>query len=144
MDLKIKKVTKGDTSICNSIEGLLLQLYVDMPKISNINTILESPCIEVFIVQSEGQIIATGTLVKYRKLVGSVGLIEDFIVDKEYRGRGVGGVLIKYIVSYGYSLGIDFIDVNTRREEAMLFYKKYGFSEKGLHRKLYSLRFQCV
>ena len=83
-------------------------------------------------------------MIKYKKLVGYVGLIEDFVVDEEYRGQGVGGVLLKYIGSYGYSLGIDFIDVNTRREDAVIFYKKYGFIEKGLRRKFYSLRFQCT
>mgnify|MGYP006415103025 CR=1 FL=1 len=144
MDVKLEIVTKGNDDMCNSITNLLIQLYSDMPKVLNIdlNAIVDSSSTEVFIAQYKGRVIATGTLVKYKKLVGYVGLIEDFVVDNEYRGQGIGGMLLKYMSSYGHNLGIDFIDVNTRREDAVLFYKKYGFIEKGLHRKFYSLRFQ--
>jgi GNAT superfamily N-acetyltransferase len=146
MDVEIKRVTKSSTDIFHSITNLLSQLYSNTPKVSNtdFNTVVGSSCTEIFIAQYKGKVIATGTLIKYKKLVGYVGLIEDFVVDEEYRGQGVGGVLLKYIGSYGYSLGIDFIDVNTRREDAVIFYKKYGFIEKGLRRKFYSLRFQCT
>jgi GNAT superfamily N-acetyltransferase len=146
MDVEIKRVTKSSTDIFHSITNLLSQLYSNTPKVSNtdFNTVVGSSCTEIFIAQYKGKVIATGTLIKYKKLVGYVGLIEDFVVDEEYRGQGVGGVLLKYIGSYGYSLGIDFIDVNTRREAASLFYRKNGFLEKGRQRKLYSLRYKCV
>ena len=80
------------------------------------------------------------TDVSYIKLTGNVVIIEDFIVDEKYRGTGVGSNLLNHVVNYGFNSGISFIDVNTRREEASLFYKKNGFLEKGINRKLYSLR----
>jgi N-acetylglutamate synthase-like GNAT family acetyltransferase len=145
MDIKVKIVTKDNVDVYDSIKNLLLQLYNGMPEIINVdfNSVLDSSCTEVFIAQYEDKVIATATLVKYKKLVGYVGLIEDFIVDEECRGEGVGGTLLEHISSYGNNLGMDFIDVNTRRKDAVSFYKKHGFIEKGLHRKFYSLRYFC-
>jgi len=142
MDIEIKQLEKNSVDTYSSIMGLLPQLYDNVFKLTydDFGDILESNYLKIFIAQSNNRVIAIGTLVSYIKLTGNVGIIEDFVVDKKYRGTGVGSNLLNHVVNYGFNSGISFIDVNTRREEASLFYKKNGFLEKGINRKLYSLR----
>ena len=142
MDIEIKQLEKNSLDTYSSIMGLLPQLYDNVFKLTydDFGNILKSNYLKIFIAQSNNRVIAIGTLVSYIKLTGNVGIIEDFIVDEKYRGTGVGSNLLNHVVNYGFNSGISFIDVNTRREEASLFYKKNGFLEKGINRKLYSLR----
>ncbi len=142
MDIEIIQLEKNSMDTYSSIMGLLAQLYDNVLKLTydDFGDILKSTCLKIFIVQRNNSVIATGTLVSYRKLVGNVGIIEDFVVDAKYRGTGVGSNLLNHIVNYGFNSGMSFIDVSTRREEASLFYKKNGFLAKGSNRKLYSLR----
>ena len=142
MDIEIKQLEKNSVDTYSSIMGLLPQLYDNVFKLTydDFSDILKSNYLKIFIAQSNNRVIAIGTLVSYIKLTGNVGIIEDFVVDQKYRGTGVGSNLLNHVVNYGFNSGISFIDVNTRREEASLFYKKNGFLEKGINRKLYSLR----
>jgi ribosomal protein S18 acetylase RimI-like enzyme len=142
MDIEIKQLEKNSVDTYSSIMGLLPQLYDNVFKLTydDFGNILKSNYLKIFIAQSNNRVIAIGTLVSYIKLTGNVGIIEDFVVDEKYRGTGVGSNLLNHVVNYGFNSGISFIDVNTRREEASLFYKKNGFLEKGSNRKLYSLR----
>ena len=142
MDIEIKQLEKNSVDTYSSIMGLLPQLYDNVFKLTydDFGDILKSNYLKIFIAQSNNRVIAIGTLVSYIKLTGNVGIIEDFVVDEKYRGTGVGSNLLNHVVNYGFNSGISFIDVNTRREEASLFYKKNGFLEKGINRKLYSLR----
>ena len=142
MDIEIKQLEKNSVDTYSSIMELLPQLYDNVFKLTydDFGDILKSNYLKIFIEKSNNRVIAIGTLVSYIKLTGNVGIIEDFIVDEKYRGTGVGSNLLNHVVNYGFNSGISFIDVNTRREEASLFYKKNGFLEKGINRKLYSLR----
>ena len=142
MDIEIKQLEKNSLDTYSSIMRLLPQLYDNVFKLTydDFGDIVKSTCLKIFIAQSNNRVIAIGTLVSYIKLTGNVGIIEDFVVDEKYRGTGVGSNLLNHVVNYGFNSGISFIDVNTRREEASLFYKKNGFLEKGINRKLYSLR----
>jgi len=142
MDIEIKQLEKNSVDTYSSIMGLLPQLYDNVFKLTydDFGDILKSNYLKIFIAQSNNRVIAIGTLVSYIKLTGNVGIIEDFVVDKKYRGTGVGSNLLNHVVNYGFNSGMSFIDVNTRREEASLFYKKNGFLVEGSNRKFYSLR----
>jgi len=142
MDIRIRLLTKNSNNTYLYIRDLLSQLYNNSPELTytDLDNIIDLSLLKIFIVEYKNKIIATGTLVDYKKLVGYVGVIEDFVVGYEYRDSGVGSRLIKYIIDYGHNTGIDFIDVNTRRKDAKLFYEKNGFILKGIDRKIYSLR----
>ena len=142
MDIEIKQLEKNSLDTYSSIMRLLPQLYDNVFKLTydDFGDIIKSTCLKFFIAQSNNRIIAIGTLVSYIKLTGNVGIIEDFVVDEKYRGTGVGSKLLNHVVNYGFNSGMSFIDVNTRREEASLFYEKNGFLAKGSNRKFYSLR----
>ena len=52
--------------------------------------------------------------------------LEMFFVDAESRGKGFGRILIKYAIDH---LNIKYVDVNEQNEQAIGFYKKFGFSQ---------------
>jgi putative acetyltransferase len=50
--------------------------------------------------------------------------IEMLFVGSEFRGKGIGGKLINYAIN---TLNVLYVDVNEQNEQAIGFYKKYGF-----------------
>jgi ribosomal protein S18 acetylase RimI-like enzyme len=63
---------------------------------------------------------------------GSYGYISSVIVDEEYRGQGVGELLIQKAIMYLGRRGANSIRINVRKEAggAIKLYEKIGFKEK--------------
>jgi putative acetyltransferase len=66
------------------------------------------------------------------RIKGFLGLSDDKIemlfIDPEYRGKGIGGQLLKFAIEQqAYSK----VDVNEQNTEALAFYKRYGFEVVG-------------
>lgn len=90
----------------------------------------------VFIYKINGKFIGEGSLVKETEdpdyTIPDVRIyVSRMIVKKEYRNKGIGSEILKYIIekaeSMGYSemtIGVDKINVN-----ALHLYKKFGFTE---------------
>ena len=66
---------------------------------------------------------------EHNKIIGFLGTSEDKIemlfIHPAYRGKGVGSLLIRYAVA---TLGIHKVDVNEQNEQAVGFYKHFGFN----------------
>lgn len=60
---------------------------------------------------------------------GFVGLLEDVIVQVDYRGRGVGSQLLKHVIEYSKKKELLRITLLTDRinEEGQAFFKRMGF-----------------
>jgi ribosomal protein S18 acetylase RimI-like enzyme len=60
------------------------------------------------------------------------GYINSVIVDDDYRGQGVGELLIQKAIMHLGRLGADKIQINVRKEAAgaIKLYEKIGFKEK--------------
>ena len=59
----------------------------------------------IYVIKQEMQIIATARLVIIPKIHDSTCLIEDVVVDKNHRRKGLGKTLIKHILSQASKLG---------------------------------------
>lgn len=60
--------------------------------------------------------------------------LEAIVVDKEFRGKGIGKLLILAAEQYALSRGatiLEFISSNERKNEAHLFYTKLGYSDNN-------------
>ena len=89
----------------------------------------------VFVVEDYdmNKLVASGTILIEDKLIhdnGKVGHIEDIVVDKDYRGYGLGKKMIDYLSNYAKTEGcykciLDCSDDNVQ------FYEKCGFARKG-------------
>lgn len=69
------------------------------------------------------------------------GLVEDIFVEEKYRGRGVGGELLKMIIAEAKARGCYKLIANSRytRNEVHQWYLKNGFEDYGKEFKI-SLR----
>ena len=86
-----------------------------------------------------GKIIGTITLLIEPKLIrnfGKVGHIEDVIIDAEYRGQGLGRVMIAHMIeaSRNNRCYKCILNCSTGNEA---FYQKCGFETKGLEMSMY-------
>ena len=65
---------------------------------------------------------------------GSVILLEDLIIQKEYRSHGLGAKLLSYAIEYARKKDFKRITLLTDRlnADAQRFYKKHGFFESAM------------
>jgi len=58
-------------------------------------------------------------------------LIEDVVVDKKERGKGIGKLLIKHLINFSKSKSCDKIILNSK-ESNIPFYNKLGFVQNEI------------
>jgi len=83
--------------------------------------------------------IATATLLVESKLIHNlsfVGHIEDVVVDKEYRGFGVGKKIIEYLVHLAKEKGCYKVILDCDEKNAQ-FYEKCQFKRRGVEMGIY-------
>ncbi|MBU4350610.1 GNAT family N-acetyltransferase [bacterium] len=65
---------------------------------------------------------------------GLSGLIDELIIAKSYRGKGIGKQLLSSAIEKSRQLGCCEVEVSTEKTniKAREFYKQYGFTERGV------------
>jgi glucosamine-phosphate N-acetyltransferase len=87
--------------------------------------------IEIYVIEDNSTIIASGSLLIEPKIIhglGLVGHIEDIVVDKKQRGKGLGGKIIKFLVNLSKTKGCYKVILNCSNEN-IKFYEKNGFTK---------------
>ncbi len=105
------------------------------PDIFDINTHIYDN-ISVIIV--DNLIVGTITLLIEPKIIhggSKVGHIEDVVVDKDYRGLGLGTVLINHAVDVAKKMGCYKVILDCSND-MVKFYQKNGFEPKGVCMRL--------
>lgn len=88
---------------------------------------------------SSDKIVAVGSLFIERKFIhnlSSVGHIEDIVVDKDYRGLGLGKSIVDHLVSVAKKHECYKVILNCNKNN-IGFYNKCGFKEKEIEMSLY-------
>lgn len=82
-----------------------------------------------------------GSVVGYIGSWFSLGLIEiiNFAIDKDYRNKGYGTLLIEQLIYDGVVSNMDTIilDVKETNTKAIKFYKRFGFKMISIRKKYY-------
>lgn len=93
---------------------------------------------------SQDKVIATASVFIEKKFIhrlGKVGHIEDVVVDKEYRDKGLGKLIVDHCREYALNEhGCYKISLNCS-ENNIPFYEKCGFKQKGNQMSFYKLSF---
>lgn len=95
----------------------------------------------VFIIEDYemNKVIASGTIFIEQKLIhnnGKVGHIEDIVVDKNYRGYGLGKKLINFLSKYAKDEGC-YKCILDCSEDNVTFYEKCSYQRKGVEMAMY-------
>jgi glucosamine-phosphate N-acetyltransferase len=95
----------------------------------------------IIVMEDKGKIIATGMLIyddKFHNSFGCAGHIEDIIVHKDYRGKGLGKKIIDELVKLGKDRCYKFIlDCKIDR---CGFYAKCGFKKTNVQMSMYTTK----
>ncbi|MDS0528052.1 GNAT family N-acetyltransferase [Clostridium sp. SHJSY1] len=81
---------------------------------------------EIFVVQDNEIIIATGSLANFGDDTSSKYCISNFFVGSKFQNKGVGKFLFKHILEISKNKGINLLHVPSSRT-GFEFYKKVGF-----------------
>ena len=144
MDIKIEHIKKADEAAYTQVWDLLGQLYLERPPVSfNVfKQVVEANQVRIYVAVLEGKIVGTSSLAFYRKLCGDVWIIEDVVVDKTIRNKGIGTKLTERMLQDARASGAEIVDLTTRSEDARRFYmEKCGFKDKAEGRPFWGLRY---
>jgi glucosamine-phosphate N-acetyltransferase len=101
--------------------------------------IMESQRAEIYVIEHNNQIIATGKLIIEYKLHNNftnMGHIEDLVVHNEFRGKGLGKLITDFLHLRAKELMCYKVILNCSTENVE-FYKKCGFKQKGVEMAMY-------
>lgn len=124
--LKIRPVKKED-------KESLVKLFTQLIGVENdfdLDTILGDDRCKCIVLEDDGVVIGSATLSLYNSPVkGGVGVVEDVIVDENYRGQSLGRKLMDELIEIGEKENITFITLtsNPKREAARRLYQSLGF-----------------
>ncbi|MBR2998697.1 GNAT family N-acetyltransferase [Candidatus Saccharibacteria bacterium] len=130
----IKRLDKYTPEIANQIRKLLIQLSrsgKDKGEISEswFNDIINSPWHDLLIAEEDGKIIGLAAMsVTMGPGIKKNAYLEDFVTDKEVRGKGVGSALWNEMLNWAKEKGCERLEFTcgNGREIAQQFYKSKG------------------
>lgn len=133
--IKIFEITEMSQKVYDAFERLLPQLSssAKTPTWDELEDLIGSRASIVLAAADdedpEGTILGTMTLVVFRIPTGVRAWVEDVVVDKEARGKGIGEKLIRTSIERARAEGAKTIDLTSRptRVEAHRLYKRCGF-----------------
>ena len=144
-------ISKSNLQICEATIGdipYLVQLLEQLFSIEEdfqfnnekhtqgLKLLIEDPNSVVAIGKFEGEII---TMLTLQPLISTAigapsGLIEDFVVDKNYKGIGIGSLMLEYIKDKANEKGLQRLQLvcDNFNDNAQEFYKKKEFVKSNL------------
>ncbi len=91
---------------------------------------------QLFVVKHHGKIVGMVSLLYSisTALGGKVAILEDMIIDSDFRGKGVGSLLIKYAIEYAKLNGCLRATLLTDGDNytAHKFYSNHGFKKSEM------------
>jgi len=87
---------------------------------------LEETSVNAFIEDENGKVIACGRL---QENENKTGQIRYMAVSKDYQGKGLGRLVVKFLEEKGLKLQLESIQLQAR-ENAVKFYESCGYSIK--------------
>ena len=89
----------------------------------------QHPLFTCFVAENNEEIVAIALVyLRFSTWKGKTVHLEDLIVNEEFRGQGLGTMLLDEVIKYGYSLGVKRIcwEVLDWNEPAIKFYESKG------------------
>lgn len=136
--LNFRRLEKGDFQK-NYLELLKQLTTVGDVSQEKYETTVDKMGAEVWVVEFEGKIIASVSLLLEQKIIhecGIVGHLEDVVVDRDYRKYGLGKFIIERIIKIARERGCYKL-IGDCKSELLGFYEKNGFESKCVQISIY-------
>jgi len=102
------------------------------PKKLELTNMIKSDSTRLILAKNEQGVVGLLTLVIFQTPTGMRAWIEDFVVDKHHRRKGIGEILLEYAIQLAKDAGARTVDLTSRpsREAAIQLYRKMGFKTR--------------
>jgi predicted GNAT family N-acyltransferase len=132
--MKIYKLVTVTDSVLNAFIKLIPQLSSScaLLKKKDLEIIVNFDNTHLFIAEENNEILGTLTLVFNTIPTGDKVWIEDVVVDKASRGKGVGKELMQFSIEYATNKNVKNINLasNPERVSVNKLYQKLGFIQR--------------
>lgn len=138
MTIQIRPVVKGDI---DSILPLIQQLW---PKkkihLHQIQSLIQQQLLSrnhhLVVAEQQNRVVGFGSLSRKINLwtEGMLGHIDELVVDDREQQRGIGTIILNYIIEMGLQLGCRRIELDSayHRKQAHQFYQRKGFVNRAI------------
>lgn len=142
--VEIELVITPTTDVMDSLKRLTPKLGKNYKLLSDkdVEEIFSSKNTFVFVARDteKSRIVGMLTLLVFRIPYVRKGIIEDVVVDEEYRGQGIGEQLMEKALFMAGEKGVSYVDLTSSptRTASNSLYKKLGFElrETNVYRKV--------
>ncbi len=129
--LTIGKLTLELIEAMGNTEGIDIKLIAE-----NCQNFLSEANSHILVAEIEGVVVGFVNFTTRKTILhrGLSGLIDELIIAKSYRGKGIGKQLLSSAIEKSHQLGCCEVEVSTEKTniKAREFYRQYGFTERGM------------
>ena len=129
--LTIGKLTLELIEAMGDTEGIDIKLIAE-----NCRNLLSEANSYILVAEIEGVVVGFINFTTRKTILhrGLSGLIDELIVAKSYRGKGIGKQLLSSVIEKSRQLGCCEVEVSTEKTniKAREFYRQCGFTERGV------------
>lgn len=129
--LTIRRLTLELIEAMGDTEGIDIKLIAE-----NCRNFLSEANSYILVAEIGGIIVGFVNLTTRKTILhrGLSGLIDELIVDKSYRGKGVARQLLSSAIEKSRQIGCCEVEVSTEKTniKAREFYRQCGFTERGV------------
>ena len=136
-DARESDIPRIEKLMAELIEAVDAQESLDMSMVAeNCRILLNNADSHILVAEMDGSVIGAINLSVRKTIIHpeASGLIDEIVVAREHRGKGIGRELINAAVEKCKQLGCCEIEVSTEitNTRARNFYKSFGFDEVGV------------
>lgn len=129
--LTIGKLTLQLIEAMGNTEGIDIKLIAE-----NCQNLLSEANSHILVAEIKGVVVGFPNFTTRKTILhrGLSGLIDELIIDKSYRGKGIGMQLLSSDIEKSCQLGCCEVEVSTEKKniKAREFYRQCGFTERGV------------
>lgn len=132
-DIDISPAAALSERDAQQIEALLPQLSSTAAfDLDRLRTLIAAPDSHLFLAREQDRIVGMATLVTFPLVTGWRGIVEDVVVDRRARGRGIARLLLTAIIDESTRRRLRTLDLTSRpeRESAIRLYESLGFERR--------------
>jgi len=141
-DIIIREAKESDLLTIKQLTLELIKAMVDKEGIDikliaeNCQNFLSEANSYILVAEIEGIVVGFVNFTTRKTILhrGLSGLIDEIIIDKSCRGKGIGKQLLSSAIEKSRQLGCCEVEVSTEKTniKAREFYRQYGFAERGV------------
>jgi len=142
MEIKILQAHDITARLQEQLTPLYHQLNDQLRQLSLSEIMEKAPQMDIVVAIENEELVGIAMMAKYKVISGHKGMIEDVVVSKDHRGKGIGRKLMEKLLEKAETENLDDVLLFSghHRTAAITLYKSLGFQlkESGLYIKKYS------